>query len=119
EHPNTVEIVLKNSTSTMSLIGISLGGGAVSITRIDGFPLRLSGENNTMLIFHRDAYGSVASVTAMLAKHKINIAHMEVSRSEKGQNALMVIETDQKIAENVEKEITNAAHVIKVTVIDI
>ncbi len=119
EHPNTVEIILKNDKSTMAVTGVSLGGGAVSITRMDSFPLRLSGENHTMLILHRDAYGSVASVTAMLAKHKINIAHMEVSRAEKGRNALMVIETDQKIAECIEKEIDKAAHVIKVTVIDI
>ena len=33
----------------------------------------------------------------MLAKYEINIGHMEVSRKEIGQEALMTIEVDQNI----------------------
>lgn len=100
-HPNTVSITLSNKDRQMDITGISIGGGLVQITRVDGFDLRLSGESPALLIFHQDAYGTIAAVTQLLAFAKVNISHMEVSRANRGENALMVIETDQDIGDEV------------------
>ncbi len=97
-HPNTVSIELTAGEASISVTGISIGGGMVQITRVDGFDLRLSGESPALLIFHQDAFGAIAAVTQLLAYAQVNISHMEVSRAERGQNALMVIETDQPIS---------------------
>ncbi len=118
EHPNTVGLVLKSADDQMEIVGISVGGGAVQITELDGFPLKLSGENPAMVILHKDTYGVVASVAAVLMRHKINISHMEVSRADKGSDALMVIETDQIVSQEGIDEITGEDHVKRVIILD-
>ena len=94
-HPNTVRLELFNGSDSLSVTGISIGGGAVQITDYSGFPLNLSGEHPTLLILHKDAYGTIAAVAQCLVQEHINIAHMEVSRLTKGEKALMVLELDE------------------------
>ena len=113
-HPNTMKLSLKAENETMDITGISIGGGLVQITEIDGFPLRLSGENPALMIFHKDVYGVIASVAGTMAKNQINISNMEVSRKEKGNIALMAMETDQKAPDDVIEEISIKENIIRV-----
>lgn len=113
-HPNTVRIGLRGQGREMQVTGVSIGGGAVRITELDGFALQLSGESATLLILHKDAYGAVAAATRLLAESRINISHMEVSRSEKGKAALMAIEIDQPLDEALLARLRSAQHVMRV-----
>ncbi|MDN4523460.1 L-serine ammonia-lyase, iron-sulfur-dependent subunit beta [Fictibacillus fluitans] len=97
DHPNTARIVLGDENGKIELVGISIGGGKIEITELNGFDLQLSGEHPALLIVHNDRYGAIAGVANVLAKHQINIGHMRVSRKEKGQEALMIIEVDQNV----------------------
>ncbi|HIT90786.1 MAG TPA: L-serine ammonia-lyase, iron-sulfur-dependent, subunit beta [Candidatus Merdenecus merdavium] len=115
--PNTVKIILKKGKHTLDITGISIGGGAVEITELNGFELKLSGESPAMLILHRDAYGTIATVANILARHEINISHMEVSRLEKGHTALMVIESDQMIHQEIIDEISMGHNIQDVTIL--
>src|SRR5699024_8143619 len=63
EHPNTARIMTGRGREQMELVGISIGGGKVSITELNGFELRLSGNHPAVLIVHNDRYGAIASVT--------------------------------------------------------
>ncbi len=118
-HPNTVMIELQRDEDRMQVIGISVGGGLVQITQVDDFQLRLSGESPALLIFHRDAYGAIASVTQLLAYEQVNINHMEVSRSDRGKTALMVIETDTPVSPDIVKLITRQPLIRKVIILDL
>ncbi|NCC84207.1 MAG: L-serine ammonia-lyase, iron-sulfur-dependent, subunit beta [Clostridia bacterium] len=118
EHPNTVRIELYRDEDWLSVTGISIGGGQVQITDYSGFPLKLSGENPTMLILHKDAYGAVAKVTQCLMNECINIGHMEVSRLMKGDLALMVIETDEAPTSETVARIQEQSHIQKVVVLE-
>ncbi|UCZ51774.1 L-serine ammonia-lyase, iron-sulfur-dependent subunit beta [Bacillus shivajii] len=115
DHPNTVKIRLGDGQHQMELVGISIGGGKVEIKELNGFKLRLSGNHPAILVVHNDRYGAIASVSTVLAKHEINIGHMEVSRKDVGEEALMVIEVDQNIQNNVMKEVGSLPCVEKVT----
>lgn len=42
-HPNTVQAVLENKNSRMSVIGSSIGGGMIEIVKIDDFDVNLKG----------------------------------------------------------------------------
>lgn len=97
-HPNTVQVRLIGEQGHQALVtGSSVGGGSILITEIDGYPVQLTGEYETLLAFHQDRPGVVAGVTMVLAQGGINIARMHVARQQKGAVALMVIETDEKI----------------------
>lgn len=118
EHPNTARIMIGRGKEQMELVGISIGGGKVSITELNGFELRLSGNHPAVLIVHNDRYGAIASVTDIFAKHEINIGHMEVNRKDVNQEALMVIEVDQNVNDAILEELNKAAHIIRISKID-
>lgn len=104
-HPNTVKITLTKGEESFTTTGTSVGGGAIQIVEVDGFEIKLTGENPSLLVFHEDQFGTIASVSLVMTKHQLNISHMEVSRKKQGSTALMVIETDQPVPEQVIKEI--------------
>jgi L-serine dehydratase len=114
EHPNTVKINLFDEEKELEMVGISIGGGTIEITELNSFKLKLSGEHPAILVVHEDRFGMISSVTSILSKYEINIGHMEVSRKEKGDMALMVIETDQKIADGVIAELESLSNVTQI-----
>ncbi|MGC7870434.1 L-serine ammonia-lyase, iron-sulfur-dependent subunit beta [Desulfosporosinus sp. SYSU MS00001] len=100
-HPNTVKFDLTGPKERVEIIGSSIGGGAILIRQINNFRVGINGDYPTLVILHQDLPGVVAQVTLLLATAQINIATMRVSREKKGAQALMVLETDQKIDEAV------------------
>lgn len=114
EHPNTAKVSIGDDQGELELVGISIGGGKIEITELNGFELRLSGHHPAILVVHNDRFGAIASVSNILASHELNIGHMEVSRKEKGMLALMTIEVDQNIDDSVIKELEALDHVVKV-----
>ncbi|GLO65954.1 MULTISPECIES: L-serine ammonia-lyase, iron-sulfur-dependent subunit beta [Oceanobacillus] len=115
DHPNTARLIIGDENDQQELMGISIGGGKVEITELNGFELRLSGNHPAILIMHNDRFGAIASVTRILAKHEINIGHMEVNRKDIGKEALMVIEVDQNIEDPILKELKAADHIISIS----
>lgn len=94
-HPNTVAFWMTDAAGGKTQVtGSSLGGGEVVITDIDGFAVRFGGNYNTLITRHRDVEGVVAAVAGILADCSVNIATLNLSRTRKGQEASMIIETD-------------------------
>jgi L-serine dehydratase len=97
-HSNTVKVIIeKGEGGTIQLMGSSIGGGNIVVTEINGLAIEFTGEYDTLIVSHVDKPGVIAKVTAVLALYDINIAFMRVYRHSKGQNAFMVIETDDEI----------------------
>ena len=118
EHPNTARLVMGDDNGEMSVEGISIGGGKIEISEVNGFKLRLTGGMPAILVVHNDRTGCIANVANCLAMHNVNIGHMEVSRIERGHTALMVIEVDQNIDERILKQISFIPHITKVSKIN-
>lgn len=117
DHPNTTKIVIGDNDNVMELTGISIGGGKMEVVELNGFPLRLSGNYPALLVVHEDRAGLIASVSNALANRGMNIAHMEVGRKEKGQMALMVIEVDHLIDDEIIEELRGLPHITQVSTI--
>ena len=115
DHPNTVKIRMGDEDGEMEMVGISVGGGKIEIIELNGFVLRLSGQHPAILVEHTDQFGAIANVATVLALHQINIGHMEVSRKELGQRALMTIEVDQNIEDPILDEIEKLPAILGVT----
>ncbi|MBS2968945.1 L-serine ammonia-lyase, iron-sulfur-dependent subunit beta [Metabacillus sp. KIGAM252] len=115
DHPNTARVIIGDDQGQLELVGISIGGGKIEITELNGFLLQLSGNHPAILVMHNDRYGAIAGVANVLAKHAINIGHMNVSRKEKGQLALMTIEVDQNIEIGVIEELKTLPNILQVT----
>ena len=104
-HPNTaiIEIIGVSGRRTV-VTGASIGGGNINILNIDGFEVNLSGQYPAMLVIHRDVPGVINKVTWALSRFEINIAFMRLSRKSRGEEALMLLETDENVPEEVVEE---------------
>ena len=101
-HPNTARIELETAAGVDTLVqGSSLGAGEVEVTLIDDFPVHLTGELPAIGVVHHDQPGVVAAVSARLAADNINIASMQVFRERRAARALMIIETDEPVRDDV------------------
>jgi len=97
-HPNTAVLTVEDAQGkTLELQAASTGGGRIRVDRLNGVEVSFTGMFNTLIVRHQDIAGEVANVTRELADVKINIANMSLCRDRRGGDALMVIETDQKI----------------------
>jgi L-serine dehydratase len=115
DHPNTARVFIGDDQGELELVGISIGGGKIEIIELNGFELKLSGHHPAILVVHNDRFGAIANVATVLAKHEINIGHMEVSRKEVGKLALMTIEVDHNIEDTVLHEIEQLPNILRVT----
>lgn len=93
-HPNTVEITVNYDGGTVKIRGSSIGGGEIEITNINGTEISFSGRYNAVIIRQKDAPGSVAQITRIFEKNKINIAYMRVYRDGPGDDAYSIVEVD-------------------------
>lgn len=94
-HVNTALITLTDAEGKqVSLQGSSIGGGRILVTKINGMNVHFSGERQTIVVFHHDQAGIIASVTDVLAEAGANIANFRLDRQSKGGDAVMAIEID-------------------------
>ena len=97
-HPNSVKIDMTSVFGKkLSVVAESIGAGRIRISKIDGLDANFSGEQPTLIVHNLDQPGHVAEVTSMLQHKAINIATMQLYRSHRGGNAVMVLEVDQEI----------------------
>lgn len=100
-HPNTVRISLVRGDRHAQMTGASLGAGRVLVNDIDGYPVEVTGNLNTIVLVAEDVKGSIARIAGLLADNNINIATLKLTRKERGGDAFMVIEVDDQPGENV------------------
>lgn len=96
DHPNTAKIDIKSASKSMSIKGVSIGGGSIKVTELNGFDVAISMNTPTLIIVHQDVPGMIAKVTDSLSTHGINIAQMNVTRESAGEKAIMIIEIDSR-----------------------
>lgn len=119
-HPNTVKISVEGiSGKVIKMLGSSVGGGNIKVFEINGLDVEFTGEYPTLLIHHIDKPGAIAKISLIMSEYSINIAFMRVFRQNKGKDAFMIIETDNKIPDEVIKKTKDlGADFISVYLID-
>lgn len=115
-HPNTAVLNLTGEDGhRLEVMGASIGGGRINICQIDGITTDFGGDYNTLIVHNLDTPGHVAAVTGCLSDHRINIANMQLYRSTAGGYAVMVLECDQSIPDEVISTLRSQPGIVKVT----
>ena len=115
-HPNTAQLRLTGVTGRkLEVVGESIGGSRINIAKIDGIDTNFSGDYPTLVVHNVDQPGHVSEVTSMLAHKSVNIAAMQLYRSNRGGEAVMVVECDQEVPQEGIKWLEKAEGVVKVT----
>jgi len=105
-HPNTVKFVMRTiNDKYCEVMGSSIGGGNINIIEVNDNEVDFSGTYETLIVTHKDEPGVINSVTHALYSENINIAFMKVFRHDKGQEATMIFEMDNKLSDELIKKI--------------
>lgn len=120
EHPNTVDICMEDKEGFQMIVrGVSVGGGKVKIVGINNIKVEFYGEYPTLIINHKDSKGIVAYIANCLNNANANIASMRVYRDTKGENAHSIIESDDKIPQEVVEKLNENTNISDVMLIQI
>lgn len=115
-HPNTALIRLRGKDGhKLEVMGASIGGGRINICQIDGITTNFGADRDTLIVHNQDTPGHVAAVTTCLSEHDINIATMQLYRSAAGGYAVMVLECDEPIPNEIVEELRRMPGIVKVT----
>lgn len=94
-HPNTARVTLTDAKeNSVSLLGSSIGGGNILVKEVNGMEVSITGSHTTLIVLHKDAPGTIAAVTEVMADAGVNICNFRLSRQQKGGEAVMTIEID-------------------------
>ena len=118
DHPNSVQLLVSKGKRKLSVTGISIGGGNIQISELDGFKISLNMGVPTFIIVHQDVPGMIAKVTNCLSDMAINIGTMTVTRESKGEKAIMIIEVDQQEAGAIVDTLEKIPHIHNVNYFD-
>lgn len=115
-HPNTAILIVEDKNGrTLQVQAASIGGGRIKVKKIDGIEVNFQGNLPTLIVNNIDEPGYVAKVTAILAKSGFNIANMQLYRNKKGGTAVMIVEMDQNLSNEIIEELKNVKGVLRVT----
>lgn len=118
-HPNSVWIHLVGETGReVEVQCSSVGGGRIMVNKLDGVDVNFSGQNPTLIVHNEDEPGHVATVTFMLSSNHINIGTMNLYRDRRGENAVMVVELDQPVEEELVHQLESVEGIHKVIYFD-
>lgn len=118
EHPNSVKMLVSKGDRKLSVTGISIGGGNIQISELNGFKISLTMGTPTFIIVHQDVPGMIAKVTNILSDSDINIGTMTVTRESKGEKAIMIIEIDHAEIGDLTMKLVQLPHIYSVNYFD-
>ena len=116
-HPNTVDIRCEGAGRTLEMRGVSIGGGAAVIRRINGIDVDITGEHTSVVVHQHDARGVLAHIASVLAANDINIANANLHRTAKRGDAYTVMETDSDVSATVRDELLDHPSIINARVV--
>lgn len=111
DHPNTVKMILKKGDRRISVTGASIGGGEAVLNAINNNPVNIKFGVPTVIINHHDRPGVISDVSRILSDDEVNIATMEVSREQRGEEAKMIITVDHSPSSTAMDEILKLENV--------
>ena len=118
EHPNTVDMrIVDADGERIEVRGVSVGGGAAAIRRIDGVDVDISGKRTSVVVSQRDERGVLAHIARCLSDAAVNIATTRMYRTRRGAHAYTVMEVDGSVPARAKEEIEQDPRVMGVRVI--
>ena len=117
-HPNTAQVTLTGiNGNTISIMGCSVGGGNILVTKVNGLDVSLTGQYVTLIVLHKDTQGVIAAVTEVLSDAGVNICNFKLSRQHKGGNAVMTIELEGDFNQELNDKIQTLPNIISSTML--
>ena len=78
----------------------------------------LTGQNPALIVLHKDAPGTIAAVTEIMAEYGANICSFHLAREAKGGLAVMTIESDSCLGPDLNEKINQLENIYSSTLLE-
>ncbi|HPG31516.1 MAG TPA: L-serine ammonia-lyase, iron-sulfur-dependent, subunit beta, partial [bacterium] len=95
----------------------SIGGGLIRIKEIDGFAVNITGDNETLIITHKDRIGILSEILNVLSLYKLNIVTINSVRHNKLDDIKTIITFDNFINPRMRSILTSIQDVVRTRII--
>ncbi|GIP37505.1 phosphoglycerate dehydrogenase [Paenibacillus sp. J31TS4] len=108
-----ITVTLQTSKETRTIAGTLLEGYGERIVKIDQYTVDAVPEGFMILISHNDKPGMIGRVGTLLGTNDVNIASMQVGRTEAGGAAIMVLAIDKEATGDVLVQLASQPEIMK------
>ncbi len=105
---NLVTLVIEGADGKRRLIGGTLFEGAPRIVRLRDYTMDFTPEEHMLLLHYGDRPGMIGKIGTIMGQHDINIASMNLGRSEKKGEAMVILSLDSPVPPEVLAELQQA-----------
>lgn len=110
-YKSLVSVRIETDEGTRTVAGTVFEGASPRIVQVDAFDIDLRPSRNMLVMIYPDVPGQVGKFGTILGSHKINIARMEVGRSGRGKQAIIMLAVDDPVPPEVLQEMKAKADV--------
>lgn len=114
---SSITIRAKNGKENLEIEGAMFGARHPRIVRVNDFYLEAVPEGYILVLQNRDVPGVVGAVGTILGNNGINIAGMELGRSEKGGNAISFTHIDEAVSKKALDELRALPQIVSATLV--
>lgn len=118
-YANFVKAHIQGEHSSIDIHGTFSQEIGARIVQINEFTLDFQPAKHTLYVRHNDRPGVIGKVGQLLGTHDVNIATMQVGRTEAGGDAIMLLSTDKECNETVLEAFTGIEEIISVSAIEL
>jgi D-3-phosphoglycerate dehydrogenase len=108
EYTNLVELTVRSDKASHTVSGTLFGKRDIRIVEVDGYRVDVEPEGYAIVSHHIDRPGVIGRVGTELGQAGINIAGMHVGRKSAGREALMILNVDEQVPDDLIRRIAAA-----------
>ncbi|GGK02157.1 phosphoglycerate dehydrogenase [Lentibacillus kapialis] len=116
---NLMTVEVKTKSGIRSVSGTLLNGLGARIVRVDDYSVDVMPVGHLVVIHHKDRPGVIGKMGSLLAEQHINIATMQVDRSDVGGNAIMILSIDKYPEQSELEALKELEEINDVTAVDL
>ncbi|MFZ3577303.1 phosphoglycerate dehydrogenase [Virgibacillus sp. DJP39] len=116
---NLIRVEIKTKSGKRSVSGTLLNGLGARIVKVDNYSVDVTPTGYILVVHHKDQPGVIGRIGSLLAEQTINIATMQVDRSDVGGDAIMVLKIDKHLEEEGLKALKELNEIYTITAIDL
>ena len=117
---NLITVKVKTSSGqTFTLAGTLFGANDIRIVQIGDYHIEVVPSPFMFVCKYIDKPGVIGKVGTILGNNNINIAGMQVGRQEVGGEAVMVLQVDNRISEEILRELEKVEHILSTCFVEL
>jgi D-3-phosphoglycerate dehydrogenase len=116
---NLINVELLTTDQKKRVSGTLLNGYGARIVKVDHYSIDVEPKGHLIYVHHNDRPGVIGRVGTLLGNYDINIATMQVGRSDIGGDAIMMLSVDKPASKEVLDQLGKMPEIKSVTEIDL